>query len=51
MQSADECECKDVLTTAGDLGELALKVADVRFKVITLFSLTVRRWWLFLITY
>jgi len=34
LQSADECECRDVLT--GDLGELALEVADARFEAVAL---------------
>ena len=29
-------ECRDVLTAVGDLGQLALEVADVRFEAITL---------------
>jgi len=29
LQSADECECTDVLIAVGDFGELALKEADV----------------------
>ena len=33
---ADECECRDVLTTVRDLGQLALKIADVRFEVVAL---------------
>ena len=36
LQLADERECRDVLTTAGDLGELALEEADVGFEVVTL---------------
>ena len=36
LQLADECECRDVLTTVGDLDQLALEVADVRFEAITL---------------
>jgi len=36
LQPADECDCKDVLTAVGDLGQLALEVANVRFKVVTL---------------
>ena len=36
LQLAEECECRDVLTAVGDLGQLALEVADVRFEVVTL---------------
>ena len=36
MQLVDERESGDVLTVVGDLGQLALKVVDVRFKVIAL---------------
>ena len=36
LQPADECDCKDVLTTVEDLSQLALEVANVRFKVVTL---------------
>jgi len=36
LQLADECECRDVLTTVGDLGELALKEAGVRFEAVAL---------------
>ena len=36
LQLADECECRDVLTTVVDLGQLALKVTDARFEVVAL---------------
>ena len=36
LQSADEREYGDVLIAIGDLGQLALEVADVRFEVIAL---------------
>jgi len=36
LQSAGECECKDILTAVGNLGKLALEVADVGFEAITL---------------
>ena len=36
LQPADERECRDVLIAIGDHGQLALKVANVRFKVVTL---------------
>jgi len=29
LQPAKECECRDVLTTVGDFGELVLKEADI----------------------
>ena len=35
-QPADECECRYVLIAIGDVGQLALKVTDVRFEAITL---------------
>ena len=34
MQPANERECKDVFSTDGDLGELALKEANVRLKAV-----------------
>jgi len=36
LQTDDECECKDVLTAVGDLGQLTLKVADVQFEAVVL---------------
>jgi len=39
LQPANECKCRDVLIAVGDLGQLALKVASVRFKVVTWFHL------------
>ena len=36
LQPADEREYRDVLTVVRDLGQLALKVADVRFEAATL---------------
>jgi len=36
LQSVDERKCKDVLTAIGDLGQLALEVANVRFEVAAL---------------
>ena len=36
MQPTDECECRDVLTAVGDLGQLALDVVDVGFEVVVL---------------
>ena len=36
MQSADERECRDILPAVGDLGQLALEVANVRFEVVAL---------------
>ena len=35
LQPADECEFRCLLTTAGDLGELALKEIDVGFEVVS----------------
>jgi len=29
LQTADECECRHVITAVGDFGELALEEADV----------------------
>ena len=36
LQSIDECECKDIFTTVGNLGKLALEIADVRLEVVIL---------------
>jgi len=36
LHPIDEHECGDVLAAVGDLGQLALEVADVRFEVIIL---------------
>ena len=36
LQSVDERECRDVLTAFGDLCQLALKVVDVKFEIITM---------------
>jgi len=36
LQLVDERESGDVLTVVGDLGQLALKVVDVRFEVVAL---------------
>ena len=36
LQPADECECGDVITAVGNLGQLALKVANVKFEVVAL---------------
>jgi len=36
LQPADECECRDVLITVRDLGQLVLEVADIRFDVVAL---------------
>ena len=36
LQPVSDCECKDVLTAVRDLGQLALKVADVGFEAVAL---------------
>ena len=36
MQSADERKCRDIFITVGNLGELVLKVANVRLEVVAL---------------
>ena len=36
LQLADECECRDVIPTVGNLGQLTLKVADVGFEAVAL---------------
>ena len=36
LQPADEHDCGDVLITVEDLGQLALKVANIRFKDVAL---------------
>jgi len=36
LQLADECQCRDILTEVGDLGHLALKVADIGFEVVAI---------------
>ena len=36
LQSADERECRDMLTAVQNLGELVLKVADVRLEIVIL---------------
>ena len=36
LQLADEHECRDILTTIGNLGQLALKVLNVGLEVVTL---------------
>ena len=34
--AADECECRDILTTVGNFNQLALKVADIGLKDVAL---------------
>jgi len=36
LQPTDKHECRDVLSAVGNFGQLALKVADRRFKATTL---------------
>jgi len=36
LQLADKRECRDVLIAVGDLGQLALKVADIILEVVAL---------------
>ena len=36
LQPADASECRDVRTAVGDLGQLALEVADVGFEAVVL---------------
>jgi len=36
LQPANECKCRNILTIVGEFGQLALKVANVRFEVVTL---------------
>ena len=36
FQLVDKRECREVLTAFGNLGQLALKVANVRFEVVAL---------------
>ena len=36
LQPVDECECRDILTVVGNLGQLPLEVADVGLEVIAL---------------
>jgi len=36
LQSADECECRDILTAVGNFGKLVLKVVDARLEVVAL---------------
>ena len=35
MQSTDECECRYILNTDGNIGKLALEVADVGLEAVT----------------
>ena len=43
LQPTDECECRDVLTATGDLGELALDVADVGLEAVALPHLDIEK--------
>ena len=36
LKPADECECKDILTAIENFSHLALEVADVGLKAVTL---------------
>jgi len=36
LQLADKRECRDVLSAVGNFGQLALKVANIRFEATTL---------------
>ena len=36
LQPVDERECRDVLTAVGDIGQLVLKVAAVRFEIVAM---------------
>ena len=36
LQPTNKCECRDVLTAVGELGELAFGEIDVRFEVVVL---------------
>jgi len=36
LQPVHERECRDIFTAIGDLGELILKVANVRLEAVTL---------------
>ena len=36
LQPANECKCRNIHAIVGDFGQLALKLADVRFEVVTL---------------
>ena len=36
MQSADECECRDILTAIRDFGQLALEVSNLGLEAVTL---------------
>ena len=36
LQSAYECEYRDILIVVGDFGELALEVVDVGLEAVTL---------------
>ena len=47
LQPIDERECRGIFTAVGNLGELVLKVVDVRLEALTCLILTERRRWLF----
>jgi len=34
LATTDECECRDILTAAGNFGNLALEVTNVGFEAI-----------------
>ena len=36
MQPANECECKNILTTVGNIGQLDLKVAIIGLEAVAL---------------
>jgi len=36
LQPADECECRGILTAAGNFSQLALELNDVGLEVVTL---------------
>ena len=36
MQSADEHECKDILTVVENFGQLALEVVDIGLEIVAL---------------
>ena len=37
LHPTDKRECKDIFIAVGNLGELVLKVADVRLEVVAIF--------------
>ena len=43
LQFTDECKCRYILIAVGNLGQLALKLADERLEIVTLLILTERR--------